>query len=123
MSQAISTCLFEKLGGRPAVEAVVKEFYKRMLSDSQVAGFFENTNIEFQTQQQIKFLTMALGGPNDYDGRDMKDAHMDLGITEHHFDVVAGHLVDTLKWAGVAQEEIDAVVALVVPLKADIVTC
>jgi len=123
MSHATSTCLFEKLGGRQAIETVVKEFYKRMLKDAQVAGFFKDTNMDFQTQQQIKFLTMALGGPNEYDGRDMKDAHNDLGITEHHFNVVAGHLVDTLKWAGVCQEDIDAVVGLVGPLKNDVVTC
>ncbi len=123
MSQSTSTCLFEKLGGRVAVETVVKEFYKRMLSDPQVAGFFKDTNMDFQTKQQISFLTMALGGPNEYDGRNMKDAHNDLGITEHHFNVVAGHLVDTLKWAGVCQEDIDAVVGLVGPLKGDVVTC
>lgn len=123
MPQATSTCLFQKLGGRPAVEAVVKEFYKRVLADAQLAGFFKNTDMEFQVQQQINFFSMALGGPNEYNGRNMKDAHNDLGITETHFDKVAGHLVDALKWAGVGQEDIDAVVGLVAPLKNDIVTC
>lgn len=123
MSLATSISLFEKLGGRQAVEAVAKEFYKRILSDPQVAGFFRDTNMDFQIQQQIKFLSMALGGPNEYEGRNMKDAHHDLGITDHHFDVVASHLVDALKWAGVGQEDIDAVVDLVVSLKGGIVTC
>lgn len=51
ISLLTSTCLFERLCGRPAVVAVVKEFYKRVLSDSQLAGFFADTNIDFQTQQ------------------------------------------------------------------------
>lgn len=121
MTQAVAT-LYEKLGGAAAIETVVRAFYDRVMADDQLRGFFANTNMDFQTQQQIKFLTMALGGPNEYKGASMADAHKDMAITEHHFDLVAGHLVGTLRDAGVGQEEIDAVVALVGPLKADIVT-
>jgi len=123
MTQATSTCLYKKLGGRVAVETVVKEFYKRVLGDQQLAGFFANTDMDFQTQQQIKFISKALGGPDQYDGRSMREAHAELAITEAHFDMVAGHLVNTLKWAGVCDEDVNAVVALVGPLSADIVTC
>lgn len=120
MTQAVAT-LFEKLGGTTAIEAVVGEFYKRVLADNELRGFFAKTDMTVQTQQQIKFLSMALGGPNEYKGRSMSDAHKGMGITDHHFGLVAGHLVDALKGAGVGQEEIDAVVALVGPLKDDIV--
>lgn len=120
MTQAVAT-LYEKLGGAEAIESVVRAFYKRVLADDQLRGFFANTNMDFQTQQQIKFLSMALGGPNEYRGASMADAHKDLAITEHHFGLVAGHLVATLREAGAGQEEIEAVVALVGPLKADIV--
>lgn len=123
MALAIATTLFEKLGGAPAIEAVVKEFYTRVLSDDELKGYFDGINMDIQTQQQIKFITMAVGGPNAYQGRSMKDAHETLAITGPHFDKVAGHLVDTLKWAGVADELVNEVVAIVGPLKADIVTC
>ena len=73
-------------------------------------------------RQQVRFLTMALGGPNEYKGRNMKDAHKKLGITESHFGAVAGHLIATLQWAKVNKGDIDAVVALVGPLKTEIVT-
>ncbi|RME39572.1 MAG: group 1 truncated hemoglobin [Planctomycetota bacterium] len=122
MSQTQTQTLFEKLGGRPAVETVVKDFYRRVLNDPHLSGFFENVDMDHQTRQQIAFLTAALGGPDNYRGRNMKDAHAHLGITEFHFDKVAGHLVDTLKAAGVPQADIDAVVELVAPLKADVVS-
>ena len=117
-----TTTLFEKLGGKTAIEAVVKDFYKRVLADAQLRGYFDDTDMDRQTQQQIKFISMALGGPNEYNGRSMKQAHENLGITEHHFNLVAGHLVGALKGAGVAQADVDEVIAVVGPLKGDIVT-
>ena len=113
--------LFEKLGGKTAVQAVVGGFYKKVLADDQLKGFFKDTDMPKLEQSQINFLTMALGGPNNYKGASMKDTHKGMGITDHHFGLVAGHLVATLKGAGVPQEDVDAVVELVGPLKADIV--
>lgn len=122
MSQAVATSLFEKLGGKPAIEAVVEEFYNRILVDADLKGFFAGMDMDNQAKQQVNFLTMALGGPNAYEGRPMKEAHEGLGITEQHFNKVAGHLVETLKWAGVCESDINEVVAAVTPLKEAIVT-
>lgn len=122
MSVSTEVSLFEKLGGREALEAVVPMFYDRVLGDPDLSGFFADTDIDFQTKQQIAFLSMALGGPNEYDGRPMKEAHDGMGITDVHFDKVAGHLVATLKSVGVGKEDIDAVVDLVGPLKKQIVS-
>ncbi len=123
METAIATTLFEKLGGEKAIEAVVKEFYKRVLADSELKGYFDGIDMDFQTKQQINFITMAVGGPNNYEGRSMKDAHDKLGITEPHFNKVAEHLVNTLKWAGVSDELVNEVIEIVGPLKKDIVCC
>ena len=68
------------------------------------------------------FSTMALGGPNKYSGRSMKSANEDFRSTSDHFDRVAGHLADALAWAGVGQEQIGEVLAIVGPLKGDVVT-
>ena len=122
MTQAIATSLFDKLGGTAAVEVVVKEFYERVLGDRELKGYFANTNMDRQIQQLIKFLAMALGGPNEYDGRPMHEVHEPMGITDDQFGLVAQHLVGTLKWAGVCEEDVDEVVAIVGPLKKQIVT-
>ena len=122
MQPALATSLFEKLGGSPAIEAVVRDFYKRVLGDPDLQGFFAKTDMDKQTRSQIAFLTMALGGPNNYDGRPMKEAHDGMGITDMHFDKVAGHLVAALKDAGVCDEDVNEVVALVGPLKKQIVS-
>ena len=55
-------------------------------------------------------------------GRPMREVHEPMAITDHHFDLVAQHLVATLKWAGVCEDDVNEVVAIVGPLKKQIVT-
>ena len=114
--------LFDKLGGTKSIEAVVDEFYKRVLADTELKPFFAETNMTWLRMRQVQFLTQALGGPALYKGKGMKEAHAKVTIGQHHFDLVAMHLVGTLKSLSVAQAEIDAVVSAVAPLAKDIVS-
>ena len=122
MTLTATTTLYDKLGGQKAVEIVVEEFYERVLADVDLKGYFAGVDMDAQTKSQVRFISMALGGPNEYDGLPMAEAHEGMGITDHHFNLVAGHLVDTLKWAGVEDAEINDVVDIVGPLKTQIVT-
>lgn len=62
---------------------------------------------------------MATGGPNNYHGKDMKEAHKGRGIGGKEFDLVAGHVVSTMKELGVSEALIGEVAALLMPLKPD----
>ena len=46
-----------------------------MLSDPVTAPFFANTDMKKQAARQKQFIIMATGGPNKYQGADMKHAH------------------------------------------------
>ena len=46
-----------------------------MLSDPITSPFFANTDMKKQATRQKQFITMAIGGPNKYEGVDMKKAH------------------------------------------------
>lgn len=91
--------LFEDIGGRKAVTAAVDIFYEKVLSDSLLKPFFASVDMRQQRAKQIAFLTMAFGGPNQYDGKSLEQAHAPLvsqGLKEVHFNRVAGHLQATL---------------------------
>ena len=62
---------------------------------------------------------MAFGGPNEYHGKSMKDAHKGRGINSGDFDRVVGHVVSTMKELGVSDDLIAEVGALVEPLRPD----
>lgn len=104
----MSDSLFDRIGGAAAVDAAVDIFYRKVLADSHVSHFFDDTDMDAQRSKQKAFLTMAFGGPNEYTGKDLSEAHRDLvrrGMNDSHFDAVAGHLQATLEELGVPAGE------------------
>lgn len=111
----MSDSLYERIGGAPAVEAAVDIFYRKVLADPLVNHFFDDTDMDAQRSKQKAFLTMAFGGPNEYTGKDLSDAHRDLvrrGMNDGHFDAVAGHLQATLEELGVPEAETGEVMTI-----------
>lgn len=99
--------LFEKIGGREAVNAAVDIFYNKVLADERINHFFEGIDMKAQRRKQVLFLTYAFGGPNNYDGDDMRRAHTKLvekGLNDSHFDAVMENLGATLAELNVPQE-------------------
>src|SRR5215216_2493709 len=103
--------LYERLGGSENIEAVVADFYQRILSDPTLKPIFANIEMDHLRRHQVRFISYALGGPNQYSGRSMRRAHEGLGISEDQFDAVAGHLVDALATYGVPAELTDEVIS------------
>lgn len=109
--------LYERIGGEAAIMAAVDLFYKKVLADDVTAPFFDGLDMTKQTNKQISFMTVAFGGPDEYKGRDMREAHAhlvrDKGLGDVHFDAVARHLQSTLEELGVAKDLIDEAMATV----------
>ncbi|HAL72461.1 MAG TPA: hypothetical protein DCP71_11875 [Verrucomicrobiales bacterium] len=90
--------LYQKLGGKAALEAAVELFYVKVLADKRVNHYFEDISMIKQKRKQKEFLAAALGGPNPYVGKDLRTAHADLdGLNDTHFDAIAEHLQATLQ--------------------------
>jgi hemoglobin len=120
---SIMSTIYEQLGGAPAVDKAVDIFYRKMLSDDRVAKFFETVDMDRQAAKQKAFLTMVLGGPNHYTGRDMRASHAPLvnrGLTDLHVDVVIEHLGSTLKELGASEEQIRQVAAIANSVRNDV---
>ncbi|KAL4427204.1 hypothetical protein ABPG74_013408 [Tetrahymena malaccensis] len=117
-----STSIYDQIGGEKAMEQAVEIFYKKMLEDPKVSSFFKPIDMNKQKQMQKAFLTMALGGPKEYKGRNMKDAHSNLNLTDEHFDVTVGHLIGTLKQLNVDDKIIKQIGVQIEPLRKDIVS-
>ncbi len=119
----MSQALFQEIGGEQAVNVAVDIFYRKVLADDRVNGFFDDVDMEKQAAKQKAFLTMAFGGPNHYTGADMRRGHAHLvarGLNDTHFDIIVDHLSATLRELGVAQDRIDEVAALCEGTRADI---
>lgn len=117
------TSLYDQLGGEPAVSAAVEVFYRKMLTDERVAPFFDHVDMDGQMAKQKGFLTMVLGGPNHYTGKDMRAGHKHLvarGLNDQHVDVVIEHLGATLAELGASPAQIAEVAALANSVRDDV---
>ena len=89
--------LFEEIGGRDYLQAIVKRFYDKVYEHPWLGLYFKNTPQEHIENQQIDFMTGVLGGPQIYMGRSPKDAHPHLLITEELYELRRDILNQTLK--------------------------
>ncbi|WP_433293248.1 hypothetical protein ACQP2F_30150 [Actinoplanes sp. CA-030573] len=57
----------------------------------------------------VALLSQVLGGPEDYSGRDLRNAHAGLGIAREHYDLVGAYLIGVLAGLGADDEVLEAV--------------
>jgi hemoglobin len=115
------TTLYDRIGGESAVRAAVDRFYERVLADPELKEFFDGVSLPRLKSHQFAFLSQALGGPKQYSGASMRDAHQRLAIEQRHFDGVAVHLVETLRELGVSEEIVATIGSALTPLSREIV--
>ena len=117
----MSETIYAQIGGRDAVETVVDDFYDSVLSDDRLSGFFEGMDMAELRSHQVQFISSVAGGPVEYDGSDMREAHAHLDIDGAAFDAVCGHLERALRDNGVADENVEAVLSEVAELQAPVI--
>jgi len=113
--------IYSQIGGRAAVEAVVDNFYDRVLADDDLIEYFEGMDMAELRAHQVQFVSAVAGGPVEYTGANMREAHSHLDISAADFDAVARHLEAALTDAGVSEENVEAIMSEVVALKEPII--
>lgn len=116
------TSLYERLG-EEAIDTAVDYLYREALADNHISRFFEDVDLDKLRYKQKMFLTMALGGPNKYTGLDLRRAHSPLlkwGLDDTHFDRVLEILRDALRHIQVSEEDIEAAIRNLEPLRNDV---
>jgi hemoglobin len=112
---------YDRIGGGRAVSAVVDNFYERVLGDPQLVSFFTGVDMSRLKRHQVLLISQALGGPAEYDGRELHSAHAELDISDDDFARVVDHLVAALQDAAVEPEIIGRVGEVLGATKDDIV--
>ena len=113
--------LYERLGGKEAITAVVDDFVGRVAADKRINGFFARANVPRLKSMLVDQICEASGGPCKYTGRDMKTAHRGMGITNAAFDALVGDLVATLDKFNVGDREKKELLSVLGPMRSDIV--
>jgi hemoglobin len=118
--------VYKSLGGKKAITAVVDEFVIRVAADNRINGFFKDTasdpaRLAKFKQNLVDQICQATGGPCKYTGKDMKAAHAGMGISSDDFSALVEDLVAALDKFHVKEEDKNALLGALGPMKGDIV--
>jgi hemoglobin len=91
---------YDRIGGEPAVAAAVHALYRVILDDERLHGYFAAVDLEQLREHMVAMLSEVLGGPERYTGRELSTAHLGLGTTPAHYDLVGAYLLGILAGGG-----------------------
>lgn len=117
----LSQPLYQRLGGREAINAVVKDLLANGLADARLKPRLSGMDGARCERQLTELLCEATGGPCKYVGRDMKTAHAGARVTETEWQAFAENLAKTFDRFNVPVRERNELLQLIGPMKADIV--
>jgi hemoglobin len=118
---AAARSLYDRLGGKSAITAVVDTFVARVAADTRINKKFARSNIPRVKVMLVDQICAQTGGPCTYTGRSMRDAHRDMGVTEGEFNALVEDLVAALNQFNVPKREQDELLAALGTMKTDIV--
>lgn len=116
--------LYQRLGGRAAIETIMNEVIANHLRNPIVAPRFAALDAERMEKLKghaIDFFCMGCGGPEQYSGRDMRSAHTGMNISEQEFIAVLDDILAALDKNGVGQQEKQEILATLYSLKGEVV--
>jgi len=125
-SGAHSKPLYDRLGGKKAITAVVDEFVNIVGADGRINSFFKKTASDPKVLASFKGklvdqICQGTGGPCKYKGKDMKSAHMGMGISGGDFGALVEDLIAALNKFNVPEAEKNELLSILGPMKGDIV--
>lgn len=113
--------LYDRLGGKKAIKAVVAEFVSNVGGDQRINHYFAKTDLTHLKAMLVDQICEGSGGSCTYKGRDMKTTHKGMALTDADFNALVEDLVKALDKFKVAKKEQDDLLGILGPMKPDIV--
>jgi hemoglobin len=113
--------LYDRLGGKGAITAVVETFVGNVGGDKRINGYFASTDLTKLKMHLVNQICEASGGPCTYTGRTMKQTHAGMGVRDAAFGHLVEDLVAALDFHKVGKTEKDELLDVLGPMKSDIV--
>lgn len=120
-TKAPNASLYDRLGKKEAISAVVDDFVGNVGADARINAAFAKTDLPHLKQMLVEQICQASGGPCTYTGKDMKTAHQGMNVTDAQFNALVEDLVKSLDKLKVGDKEKSDLLAALGGMKGDIV--
>jgi hemoglobin len=118
---ALAAPLYEDLGGLEAIRRFTARLVDLTFEDPRTAPQFKQTKKDRLEKLLVDQICDLSGGPCRYKGLNMKKGHIKLGITEAEFNALVEQLQQAMDEEGVPFHAQNRLLALLAPMKKDIV--
>jgi hemoglobin len=112
--------LYQRLGGFERIAAVIDDALDRHAVNPVLAPRFRGKDLPRLKQLGTQFFCAGIGGPEKYEGRDLRAAHAGMNINEQEFLSAVDDIVAALNGQGTAPAEVNEVVAILYSLKGEV---
>ena len=113
--------LYRALGAQAGIEKVVDAALLEIHNDPHISLFFANTDMPDLRRLLIEQFCAETGGPCEYTGRRLEDAHGGMNLTDEDFDRFVGDLVHAFDKVAVPKDLQQQLLALFGPMRKQIV--
>ena len=113
--------LYQRLGGKEAITAVVDDFIGNVAADPRINRRFGGADIPRLKRMLVDQICAGTGGPCTYTGRDMRTTHTGMNIGDAEFGALVEDLVKSLDKFRVPAREKGELLGVLGPMKGDIV--
>lgn len=123
---AFADTLYDRLGGKQGITAIVDDFVSTCAHDPRIKSFFAKTAADPKRLAKFKGnlvdqLCQLAGGPCKYNGKDMKTAHAGMGIGGRQYDDLVMDLGKSLVKFKVAGADRHTLITALSTMKGDII--
>ena len=122
MSETPYKTIYEQIGGVSTVRGLVEDFYDRIMREDTLRHYFVGIDMSRLVRHQTDFVCMVMGGPANYSGRQLRESHRHLAITDKDFDLVASCLENCLLDGGLEDAHVEEIINAVKGARGDIVS-
>ena len=113
--------LYERLGGEEKIHEIVVEIVRLHGINPVIKHTLEGVDEERLIHGVTQFLVAGSGGPAEYKGRSMVDAHSHLNLTNAEFLAAGSDVMQGMKNKNCGEAEIQEVVCVLVSLREQVV--
>ena len=119
-TQAPPTTLYERIGGAEALRRIASDLVDAHIANPIVGARFRAIDQDVAKQHAFEFFCMGSGGSEPYTGRDLREVHTGMNISEEEFVATVDDLMLVMQRNGVREREQQEVLFIFFSLKGQV---
>ena len=121
-ARAADDSLYHAFGDKAGLSRLMGDFVSRVTADARIGRYFSETNAQNLAEQLTNQLCQLSGGPCDYEGAPMRQAHQDLEIDRAAFNRLVEVLQEAMDARSIPFATQNRMLALLAPMHREIIT-